>query len=191
MTESSDSNKTTDETISINSNDENHSTAANDLKPENDNDLQLQIEKLTQEKEDSIKAAEEHKDNYIRGKAEVANIQLRSQQEILKAKQFGTQNLIKALLPVLDSLEKGIEACSEAENKEGLELTLSLLLDVLSKEGVEAVKPEKLAFDPKFHEAISIENNKDIEKDIVIRVLQTGYKLKDRSLRAALVVVNK
>ena len=87
MTESSDSNKPTDETISINSNDENHSTAANDLKPENDNDLQLQIENLTKENEALSKEAETHKDNYIRGKAEVANIQLRSQQEILKVEE--------------------------------------------------------------------------------------------------------
>lgn len=145
-------------------------------------DLKDTINKLQQENE-------QLKDSFLRSKAEAANIQTRSQQEILKAKQFGTQNLIKELLPVLDSLEKAIEACTE--DKEGLELIHNLITEVLNKEGVTIINPIGENFDPKYHEAIAIENDKDKKKDIVLKVMQTGYKIKDRSIRAALVVVNK
>ena len=160
--------------------------SSNEFKADNNID---ESAKLKKQIDDLKKENEQLKDNFLRSKAEAANIQTRSQQEILKAKQFGTQNLIKELLPVIDSLEKAIE--SFTQDKEGLELTYDLLIEVLNKEGVEVVNPLEEPFDPKFHEAISIENNKDQKKDTVIKVMQTGYKIKDRSIRTALVVVNK
>ena len=154
-----------------------------------DNNTANESDNLKKQIHDLSKENEKLKDNFLRSKAETANIHTRSQQEILKAKQFGIQNLVKELLPVVDSLEKAIESCTQ--DKEGLELTYDLLIEVLNKEGVEIVNPLGQHFDPKFHEAISIENNKDQEKDTVIKVMQTGYKIKDRSIRTALVVVNK
>ena len=173
--------------IPINEEAEQNNTSADELLNKTSSSEQLLA--LEEEKTKLIKELDNLKDKYIRGQAEIANIRTRSEQEILKAKQFGSQSLIKALFPVIDSLEKAIENCKE--DKQGLEMTLSLLIEVLRKEGVEVVNPEKELFDPKFHEAISIENNTEIKTNTVTKVLQKGYKMKERSLRTALVIVNK
>ncbi len=134
-----------------------------------------------------------------RSQADAENARKRAAQEIATTRQFGTQSLIKALLPVLDSLEKGIDNCSEEACQhpiagpitEGLKLTFTMLLDTLAKEGVTKVHPLNKPFDPHFHEAIGTDAESQHPSNTVTQVLQTGYRLKDRALRPALVMVSK
>ncbi|RMF20019.1 MAG: nucleotide exchange factor GrpE [Gammaproteobacteria bacterium] len=137
------------------------------------------------------------KEQLLRAHAEMQNLQRRTAIEIEKAHKFGIEKLIKELLPVLDSLEKAIEACGENEDptvkalREGVEMTLSLMLNTLKKFNVEVVDPQGEPFDPQRHEAMSMVPNPEVEPNTVVAVMQKGYTLNDRLVRPAMVVVAK
>lgn len=155
-------------------------------------DLQTEIETLKQQVTHWQTQCKYHKANED-------NARKRAEQEITKIRQFGNQNLLKALLSVLDSMEKGLESCSDETKAhaiagpiaEGLQLTFTLMLETLAKEGLEKVSPLNETFDPNFHEAIGTQTDTGLAPNTVSQVLQTGYRLKERALRPALVMVAK
>ena len=109
-------------------------------------------------------------------------------------------NLARAaqnLLPVLDSLEKAIETSEAAGQNEGdpqlegIKLCSKLFVDVLTREGIEALDPEGEPFDPNLHEALSMIENPDLEPNSVMTVIQKGYRLNERLVRPAKVMVSK
>ena len=111
-----------------------------------------------------------------------------------KARKFALEKFVKELLPVVDSLEKALDAMSEGASeahREGVSMTLKLQLDVLGKFGVEAVDPSGEPFDPQYHEAVTTAPSAELEPNTVMEVIQKGYLLNGRLVRPAMVVVSK
>jgi molecular chaperone GrpE len=124
----------------------------------------------------------------LRTRAEMDNLHKRSERELEKSRKFAVESLLRDLVPVIDSLDQGIEASGEA-GSEGLELTRKLALDTLKRYGLQIVDPSGEAFDPQWHEAMSMVASDDHASGQVITVLQRGYRLHDRVVRAARVIV--
>lgn len=136
--------------------------------------------------------AEEHHDAWLRAKAETENIRRRAQEDIAKASKFAVERFAGELLAVKDSLEAALttETPSVESLKSGTELTLKQLISAFEKSNLTEINPLGEKFDPNFHQAISMVDSEQ-EQNTVVTVLQKGYRLADRVLRPALVVVAK
>lgn len=137
--------------------------------------------------------AQENWNKYLRAVAELDNVRKRAARDVEQARRFGVERLAAELLPVLDSLEMGLEAGAGASAEsllEGKQATLRLLRGALEKFGVETVAPAGQPFDPQLHEAISIQAVAGAEPGAVLAVVQKGYQLNGRLLRPARVVVS-
>ncbi|WP_458526670.1 nucleotide exchange factor GrpE [Onishia taeanensis] len=149
--------------------------------------LAAQVEEL----EESLKEA---KDQQLRAAAEAQNVRRRAEQDVDKARKFALEKFVKELLPVIDSLEKALEAMQDGASdahREGVSMTLKMQQDVLGKFGVETVDPQGEPFDPQFHEALTMVPSPDVEPNSVIEVMQKGYLLNGRLVRPAMVVVSQ
>ena len=141
--------------------------------------------------------ADKARDQALRAEAEMQNLRKRAERDVQNAHKFGVERLIQNLLPVLDSLEKAIETSLQAETPEddpqleGLKLCFKLFTDVFEKEGVQMLDPLGHAFDPNVHEALSLIENPDMEPNSVMAVIQKGYRLHERLVRPAMVIVSK
>ena len=153
---------------------------------ENDIDMDTFKARIA-ELEGEVKQA---KENTARANAETYNAQKRIEQEADKSKRFALQKFAKELLAVVDNLERAIEnANADDPVIEGVRLTHKALIDVLNKNGVEAVEPQGEKFNADFHEAVGIDA--DAPADTVGTVLQKGYSLNGRLLRPAMVRVGQ
>ncbi|WP_192035865.1 nucleotide exchange factor GrpE [Halomonas sp. YLGW01] len=144
-----------------------------------------------EELEESLKEA---KDQQLRAAAEAQNVRRRAEQDVDKARKFALEKFVKELLPVVDSLEKALEAMEDGASdahREGVSMTLKMQIDVLGKFGVEQVDPQGEPFDPQFHEALTMVPSPDVEPNSVIEVMQKGYLLNGRLVRPAMVVVSQ
>lgn len=150
--------------------------------------ITLQAE-LSKAREELATAQEE----VLRMHADTQNVKRRTQQDVEKAHKFALEKFSESLLPVVDSLERGLESTEEIHGsmKEGMELTLKLFLDTLKKFNVEQVNPMGVSFDPQLHQAISQIDSADQEPGSVLSVVQKGYTLNGRLIRPAMVVVAK
>ena len=136
-------------------------------------------------------AAEQHLDHLQRLAAEFDNYRKRAarDQEALVARAH--ERLVQELLPVLDDLERALEAAEqheEAKLEDGVRLVHRALADVLRKEGVEEIETGG-AFDPHVHEALLAQPGEGVDAGHVLQVLQKGYRLGDRVVRPARVIV--
>lgn len=127
----------------------------------------------------------------LRERAELDNQRKRLARDLEQARRFANERLLSQLLPVLDSLEAGLQVKADtAEHlREGMELTLRQLLKVAADNGMTPIHPQGEAFDPDWHQAISQVAAPDAAPGSVVQVFQKGYALNDRLLRPALVVV--
>lgn len=152
-------------------------------------------EVLEQKLTETEQKAQENWDKFLRAQAEMDNIRRRLEKDVSNAYKYAQDKLLNALLPIVDSLERAIETSQSGEiNKaliEGVELTLKLFIDTLDKQGVKQLNPVGENFDPNFHEAISMQETEEVDSGCVLSVIQKGYKLHERVLRPALVVVAK
>lgn len=135
-------------------------------------------------------------DRTLRAQADAQNIKRRAEQEMEKARKYALERFAGELLPVVDNLERSLEAASGDDEAikpiaEGVELTLKSFQDVLKKFQVEPVDPVGEPFDPQRHQAMSLIDNPDAEPNTVLAVMQKGYTLNERLLRPAMVVVSK
>ena len=141
------------------------------------------------------KKAQENWDKALRATAELENAQKRALRDVEHAHKFALEGFVKALLPVVDSLERGLEAAGTDASvqalRHGMELTLKMLLDTLHKYHVEAVNPVDQIFDPTHHEALTAQPSDTVPAHTVISVVQKGYILHGRLLRPAQVIVSK
>ena len=137
-------------------------------------------------------AAAEHRDAFLRAKAEGDNIRKRAQIEVTNAHKFAIENFAAELLAVKDSLEAALAAqnASAESLKSGAELTLKQLVSVFERFKVSEINPQGQKFDPHRHQAIGTVEA-DAEPNTVVQVLQKGYLLSDRVIRPALVMVSK
>ena len=136
--------------------------------------------------------AEEHRDRYLRALAELDNFRKRSAREIEAAKRFGAERLAQAILPVRDSLEAGLAAAETAGQTallDGQRATLRLCEEAFQACGIREISPAGQPFDPAKHEALSVLPAAGVEPNTVIEVVQKGYELNERLLRAAKVIV--
>lgn len=150
------------------------------------------------ESEDKLVAeVEKYKDIALRAEAEMQNLRRRAVRDVQNAHKYGIERLLQNLLPVLDSLEKAVEVSEAAASDdddpqlEGIRLCSKLFVDVLTREGVEALDPLGEPFDPNLHEALSMIENPDLEPNSVMAVIQKGYRLNERLVRPAKVMVSK
>lgn len=143
--------------------------------------------------EEQLAAAQ---DQSLRTSAELQNIRRRAEQDVEKAHKFALEKFANDLLPVVDSLERGLELTSAEDEavrpvREGVELTLKLFHDTLKRFQVEAVDPHGAPFNPEHHQAMAMEESTHVEPGSVLKVFQKGYLLNGRLLRPAMVVVSK
>lgn len=147
------------------------------------------LEELLQKAE---AAAQEHRDAFLRAKAETENMRKRAQTDVTAAHKYAVENFATELLAVKDSLEAALSTeNASAENlKNGVELTLKQLKAAFEKYNLAEENPVSQKFDPHRHQAISMVEA-EAEPNTVVSVLQKGYKLNDRVIRPALVTVAK
>ena len=133
------------------------------------------------------------RDQALRAQAEAENTRRRASRETENARKFALERFVSALLPAIDSFERAAEAAAAADAEgsvvEGIELSLKLLMGALEGGGVRVVDPAGEPFDPEFHEAMSMVTEPDMEPGSVARVIQKGYVLNERLVRAAMVMV--
>jgi molecular chaperone GrpE len=151
---------------------------------------------LTQLLEDARSKADEHWDQLMRTRAELDNLRKRSQRDLEQAHKFALERFSQELLQVWDSLELGHQAAQDEQAdvqklREGTELTLKLLTDVMTKHGVEQIDPAGEAFNPEYHQAMSVQERDDVAPNTVVAVVQKGYLLNGRLLRPAMVMVSR
>jgi molecular chaperone GrpE len=126
----------------------------------------------------------------LRTRAEMDNLRKRLAREMDGARRYAGERILADLLPVADSLEQGLAAVTQAgPAREGLELTCRQLLSTLERHGVLAIEPAGQTFDPAEHQAVSTQPTAAHPENTVLTVLQKGYRLQDRLLRPALVIV--
>ena len=152
-------------------------------------------EPMTALLEDARAKADEHWDQLLRTRAEMENLKRRHANELEKAHKFALDGFVRGLLAVRDSLELGHNAALD-ENadveklREGTELTLKLLTDVMGKFGVEQIDPRGEPFDPEYHQAMTTQPRDDVPPNTVVTVVQKGYSLNGRLVRPAMVIVS-
>jgi len=154
-----------------------------------------------EEQERRIAALEAEKqqleDRFVRLQADFENHRKRTLREKQEALSYGQESLVKDLLAVVDNLDRAIEHASASSGADfegmlqGVELVRREFLGVLAKHGVGAIEAEGEAFDPNIHEALAQVEDEKVPVGRVSRMLQKGYRLRDRLLRPARVLVSK
>lgn len=152
-------------------------------------------EQLTVLLEDARAKADENWDQLLRARAEMENLKRRQANELEKAHKYALDGFVRELLQVRDSLELGHDAAlDESANveklREGTELTLKLLMDVMGKFGVVQIDPQGEPFDPEYHQAMTTQPRDDVPPNRVVTVVQKGYLLNGRLVRPAMVIVS-
>ncbi|MBC8324984.1 MAG: nucleotide exchange factor GrpE [Verrucomicrobia subdivision 3 bacterium] len=134
---------------------------------------------------------DELNDRHVRQAADIENFRKRSQREKDEARQFANQSLLEKLLPVLDNFEMALAAAEKADPaiRDGVQMIYDQLLGVLKDSGVNTVEAVGESFDPNLHEAISQEHTTEAAEGTVLQQVQRGYKLNDRLVRPARVIV--
>jgi len=135
------------------------------------------------------------KERLLRSHADLENLRKRSSRERQETIKFANESLISYILPVLDNFTHAFQASEKTGDldsyKEGIELIYRQLMKVLEESGLEAIESMEKPFDPHFHEAISTEYREETPDNQVIDVVRSGYLLKGRVIRPAMVRVNK
>ena len=153
-------------------------------------------EKIANLEAQLVEAQNRERDSVLRIKAEMENLRRRTEQDVEKAHKFALEKFVNELLPVIDSLDRALEVADKANPDnaamiEGIELTLKSMLDVVRKFGVEVIADTDVPLDPNVHQAIAMVESEEIEAGKVLGVMQTGYTLNGRTIRAAMVTVAK
>lgn len=143
---------------------------------------------------DPAAEVERWKDLAARAQADLENYRKRMAREKLEAIHYANRGLLEQLLPVVDNFEMGLKAAEAVEGGEtilqGMAMVRKQLEDFLADQGVEPVPSDGIPFDPNLHEALKQEAHESAPEGQVLYTLRRGYRLKDRLLRAANVVVS-
>lgn len=141
------------------------------------------------------KEAKENWDKVLRLQAEIENLRKRTFKDIENASRGSIERVIQEILPVLDSFELGVKV--DTSTKEGVETfiegqtsTFKLLKSVLEKLSIETIDPKDMQYDASFHEVIMMVENKNVKPGYITEVIQKGYRLQQRLLRPARVIVS-
>jgi molecular chaperone GrpE len=143
--------------------------------------------------EDALTKAE---DKALRAVAEMENIRRRSEQRVAEAHKYSVSKLLEELIPVLDSLEQSLTV-KESDHelvksmREGMVMTLQIMIKALEKFGVKEINPVNQLFNPALHEVMLAQENAELPPNTIIAVMQKGYQLHDRLIRPARVMISK
>lgn len=153
-------------------------------------------DQLKAELEASKKRAQEATDQYVRLLAEFDNFRKRTRREMTTQREYASENVLTALLPVLDDFARSLTAMEKTDNlssmKEGLKMVSDKLHRVLEKEGLNAIESTGKPFDSELHEAIhSVEVPEEEKKGSVLEEVEKGYRLKDKVIRYSKVIVGE
>ena len=181
--------------------------AMNDKNKNVDNGASDQIEELdsvntdeelldqTSEIDELKKLADENWEKVLRLQAELDNLRKRTLKDVENASKGSIERVFQEILPIMDSFELGVKV--DTSTKEGVETfiegqtaTFKLFQSVLDKFLIETINPENMKYDPELHEVISMQDSDDTESGYIIEVIQKGYRLKNRLLRPARVIVS-
>ncbi len=156
---------------------------------------------FNQSHEDQMMALEqkisEHQEKVLLAYAELENVRKRSERDVQNAHRYANEKILEDLLPVIDSLVRAQEGEAPSDPAaqsmlEGIKLTIDLLEKTLARFGVEAISPERGDdFDPAIHEAMSMMQDPELKENTIAQVLQKGYRLNNRVIRAAMVMVSQ
>jgi len=157
------------------------------------------IEELQRKLEDTMALLEEHKDQYLRAKADVENVRRRASNDVSNAHKYAIDRFATEMLAVKDSLDLAREVELGGDNNpvvhkmlEGLDLTLKQMRSVFEKFSIEEVAPEKgERFDPERHQAITTQESDEMDPQCIVASIQKGYVLHNRLLRPAMVIVSR
>lgn len=154
------------------------------------------VETLARQVAEAQEKAAENWDKLLRVKAEMDNLRRRTEKDLQSAHKYALEKFSKELLPVVDSLELGLQSLKgddEAiqELRKGVELTLKQLQTAFEKFNIKSVNPTGEPFNPEHHQAMSMLPSEEHEPNSVMTVFQKGYLLNERLLRPAMVIVSQ
>ena len=145
---------------------------------------------------DAQAQVKEQQDSVLRARADSDNARRRADAEVEKARKFALERFAGELLPVLDNLERAIQA-GDAENEavkpllEGVDMTLKSFVSTIEKFGLTPIDPQGEGFNPELHQAMSTQASADHAPNTVMAVMQKGYQINGRLLRPAMVMVSR
>jgi molecular chaperone GrpE len=150
--------------------------------------LHEQIDKLNAEKDETFARLQRLSADYL-------NFQKRTAKQIAESIAYEKESIIKTLLPVLDNFDHTISRMEKLENADellkGIKIIYDQFLAILKNHGIEQISTVGQKFDPNFHQALTQKTEPDKEDMIILEEFQKGYKLGDKILRPAVVIVNK
>lgn len=151
--------------------------------------MEARLESMEQESKDSH-------DRFLRVSAEFENYKKRAAREMNDFRKFANESFAKAMLPVVDNLDRAIESSSDDDHSnssvvEGVNMTLKEILKIFEQFGVKPFESLGKTFDPAVHQAVMQEESDDHPEKTILNELEKGYMIHDRLLRPAMVVVSK
>lgn len=153
------------------------------------------IEELEEENAKLKEELAASKNAFYKAYADAENLKKRLQSEADNVRKYRIQGFATEVLPVIDNLERALDVKVDDPNiknyAKGFEMIYQQLVHILEVEGVKEIEAMDHPFDPNFHQALMQESKEGVEPGMVIEVLQKGYMLKDRVLRATLVKVSE
>jgi molecular chaperone GrpE len=176
---------------------ENETTAPEDLAVETPPVVSALSPEQIEELKTRAAKADENWDRLLRTTADFDNFKKRAAREKVEAAQYASFTLLQKLLPVLDNFEMALTAAQTAQGdklasfQSGITMIQQQLKNALMEIGLEEIEAAGKPFDPNFHEAISEQEDADSPEGHVLQQLRKGYRLKDRLLRPATVIVAK
>jgi molecular chaperone GrpE len=151
------------------------------------------IASLTAERDELAQAKADLQDRYLRLQAEFENFRRRTERERMEFAEYAGEQTLRALLPVLDDLQRALKAAKESgpesDFTKGIDLIYNSMLETLKRQGLEPIDAEGARFDPHQHEAIGRVETDEHEDGVVLQEFQRGYNYKGRLLRPSMVQV--
>jgi molecular chaperone GrpE len=152
-------------------------------------------EKLTQKVQDAYSQNENFQDKYIRVLADLENLKRRQIKEREESVLRTRSQIIGDLLPTLDAFQMGMQEVEKDESTKnifvGISMAYKQMENILGEYGLELINPVGSEFDPKYHEALSHQTSEEVTEGFVIQTIRTGYKMKDKLLRPASVIISQ
>ena len=164
--------------------------------PENASDqTETGQENLSKKIKETYSQNEDWQDKYMRVLADLENLKRRQIKEREDAVQRTRSQIFGDLLPALDAFQMGIKEVEKEESTKNIFIGISMaykqMEDILGEYGLEIINPEGTEFDPKFHEALSYQTNDEVEEGYILQTVRTGYKIRDKLLRPASVIISQ
>ena len=179
--------------VSEGCNDQSTGTLSSEQNKEGEKELSVaqRLEQLARLKSEVGK----YKEAALRSAADLDNYRKRMTREKEEAIRYANTSFLERLIPILDNFKLGLQAAKAGGGQsailDGMTMVFKQLEDFLSSSGVETIEARGQVFDPNLHEAIAQEHSAEFDEGVVIRQLRKGYRLKDRLIRPANVVVSK